>query len=347
MVSKTGESVGLVMSLIAAVCFGLHQGSANAEPSGLSYRGGNSEPVPIPPSEVGLQTVVAEPYFKVSDKGLQFEGASFDRDGNLLFVEVFGGRVFRLSPDKQLTTVVPENSRGSAGLAIHKDGHIYVAGLGNFKGVGGSVVVVGRDGSNPQTLIGSEKGYLIDDIVFDAHGGFYFSDFRGTTAEPTGGVYYVAPGSKKITPVLSHLAVANGIALSPDGKVLWIGEFSRSLLHRVELSDATTIAPAGTTIPYRFTGMAPDSMRVDADGNLYVAMYSQGRVLVFNSVGIPIGQVLIPGRERGHNMRSTSMAIRPGTNDLYILSNDSDGGEGATIFHTKSFAKSLRLYSHQ
>jgi lactonase len=128
---------------------------------------------------------------------------------------------------------------------------------------------------------------------------------------------------------------------------LWITEFSRNLLHRVELADTTTIAPFGTAIAYRFTGPAPDSMRADSDGNLYVAMYGQGRVLVFNKSGIPIGQVLLPGRDEGHNLESTSMVIKPETNDLYILTNDGSGGQGATIFHAKTFAKALPLYSHQ
>jgi len=147
--------------------------------------------------------------------------------------------------------------------------------------------------------------------------------------------------------VLPHLAVANGVALNPDGKELWITEFSRNLLHRVELADATTIAPFGTAVAYHFTGPAPDSMRADADGNLYVAMYGQGRVLVFNKNGMPIGQVLLPGREEGHNLRSTSMAIKPGTNDLYVVTNDWKGGQGSTIFQAKAFAKALPLYSHQ
>ena len=103
------------------------------------------------------------------------------------------------------------------------------------------------------------------------------------------------------------------------GKELWVTEFSRNLLHRVQLVDPTTIAPIGTAIAYHFTGPAPDSMRSDSDGNLYVAMYGQGRVLVFNSNGIPIGQVLLPGRDEGHNLQSTNMAIRPGTNDLVIV----------------------------
>jgi lactonase len=37
-------------------------------------------------------------------------------------------------------------------------------------------------------------------------------------------------------------------------------------------------------------------MRTDADGNVYVAMYHQGRILAFNPYGFPIGQILLPGR---------------------------------------------------
>ena len=61
-----------------------------------------------------------------------------------------------------------------------------------------------------------------------------------------------------------------------------------------------TIAPFGATIPYYFTGHeGPDSVCIDSDDNLYVAMYGQGRVLVFNKRGYPIGQILMPGRDEG------------------------------------------------
>jgi len=198
-----------------------------------------------------------------------------------------------------------------------------------------------------QTIVPVTAGYTSNDLVFDARGGIYFSDFRGISTKPDGGAYYVSPDSKTITLVLPHLAMANGIALSSDGNDLWITEFSRNFLHRVKLADATIIAPFGTAIAYQFPGPAPDSMRADNDGNLYVAMYGQGRVLVFNKSGIPIGQVLLPGRDGGHNLESTNMAIRPGTNDLYIVTNDGKGGQGATIFHAKVFARALPLYSHQ
>ncbi len=302
-------------------------------------------PAPVPPAERLLPTTVAEAWFKVSDEGWQLEGPCFERDGNLLFVEVFGGRVFRLSSSMRLTTVLDTNAFGSAGLAVHRDGRIFVAGLGNFKDTG-CVVAIQPDGSGLETIVPPEKGYLPDDLVFDAAGGFYFTDFHGTSTEPTGGVLYVSPDFLRITPVLPRLAVANGVALSPNGRELWVTEFSRGLLHRVELANATTIAPFGTAITYQFTGPAPDSMRADADGNLYVAMYGQGRVLVFNRNGMPIGQILLPGREQGHNLRSTSLVIRPSTDEMLIVTNDWDGGEGSNIFRAQAFGKALPLYAH-
>ena len=61
----------------------------------------------------------------------------------------------------------------------------------------------------------------------------------------------------------------------------------------------------------------------------------------------PVGQVLLPGRGEGHNLRSTSLALKPGTDELFIVTNDGDGGQGSNIFHTRGFAKALPLFSHR
>jgi lactonase len=82
-------------------------------------------PVPIPPSERNLQTAVAELWFKVSDQPMVLEGPCFDRSGNLLFSDVYEGRVLRLTPDKHLSVVFTKDKLGPGGLAIHKDGRIF------------------------------------------------------------------------------------------------------------------------------------------------------------------------------------------------------------------------------
>jgi hypothetical protein len=48
-------------------------------------------PAPIPPSEGSLRTIVARPWLKVSNGGLQLRGPAFDREGHLRFLETYAG----------------------------------------------------------------------------------------------------------------------------------------------------------------------------------------------------------------------------------------------------------------
>uniref|UniRef100_UPI0005B26340 SMP-30/gluconolactonase/LRE family protein n=1 Tax=Methylobacterium sp. B34 TaxID=95563 RepID=UPI0005B26340 len=218
----------LAPSLLVVACLSGTAGAAPGDqaPNALTYDARTRGPVPIPPGERDLQSVVAQPWFKVSDEGVPLEGPSFDRAGDLLFTDAGTGRILRLSPDRHLTTVVPANALNLGGLAIHEDGRIFAAGTGGFKR--GSIVSVRPDGSDMRTVIPAEAGYVVNDIVFDAKGGFYFTDFRGTSTDPKGGAYYVSPDLGTVTPVLPNLALANGVALSPDGKTLWVTEFGRN-----------------------------------------------------------------------------------------------------------------------
>ncbi|SDZ70356.1 lactonase [Variovorax sp. YR266] len=300
---------------------------------------------PIPVWEQGLPSATAEPWFQVSEDAMPLEGPAFDRHGNLLFLDIYGGRVLRLSPQRALSTVYTDATLRPTGLALHRDGRIFLAGVGDFQA--GRIVAIDPDGRDARTIVPAMAGHVPDDLVFDRHGGFYFTDFRGTATCPTGGVYYVPPDQQTIQPVLPHMSAANGVALSPDGKVLWATEFGAGRLHRADLVDAARLAPFGSTVPYHFTGCAPDSMRADAEGNVYVAMFYQGRVLAFDPHGILIGQILLPGREHGHFLKCTSLAFVPGSPDVVIVSRDVPGGQGAMIFRARALAPGATLFSHQ
>ena len=316
---------------------------AEKSSASLHYEAWMKQPVPIPRAENTLPTVTAEPWFQVPGGGRVLEGAVIDAKGSLIFSDVTGHRVMRLTPDKKLSVVVELKGLSPAGLALHKDGSIFITAVfPEPDGRGrGAVLSVNPDGNNLKEIVPAIAGYVPDDMVFDAKGGFYFTDFRGTSTDPAGGVFYVSADFTTITPVVRHLAKANGIALSPDGKTLWITEYARGLLHRVELADAVTSLPVGTAIAYHFIGPAPDSMRADADGNLYVAMHRQGRFLVFNKNGIPISQILIPGREQGKYMKSTSLALSPKGPEAWLLAGDGDAGNVSGVFLAGVFARGL------
>lgn len=188
--------------------------------NGLNHNALTCSAVPIPPWERPLQTVEAQPYFNVSQASLVLEGIVFDRNNNLLFVDVATGRVFKLTPERQLSIVLKENSFGASGLAVHK-------------------------------------------------------------------------------------------------------------------------------VTYQFTGPAPDGARVDSEGNVYVAISGQGRVMVFNRNGLPIGQIVLPDRDKGRNLKSTSLAIRPGHRELFIVANSGTEPGGAMIFRSGAFAPAPFPFSHQ
>lgn len=318
----------------------------------LVYRPGLQGLAAIPLSERDLPTAVAEPYFKVGDGGnMALEGPGFDRQGNLFFLDIYAGRVLRLTPDRQLTTIFTDKDLHPAGLAIHKDGRIFLAGLGPIGASGsfeaGTVIAIDSNGGNRQVIVPNTGKYLADDLAFDNAGGIYFTDFRGTSTQPDGGVYYVSPDFRSVVPVIPKLGAANGIAVSPDNKVLWSSEFATGRIHRADMASPGVVGRWGTSIPYQFVGRAPDSMRTDADGNLYVAAYHQGRLLVLSPAGVPIGQILVPGREEDKFLKVTSMAFVPGTNELVILARDELKKTGAMIFKARGFAKGPTLFSHQ
>lgn len=331
-------------AVLLSACAGSQLAGPGASHS-LNYTDATRGISPIPASEWHLATALAEPYFKVSDKPLPMEGLAFDREGNLLFVDIFGGRLLRLTPTLELTTIFIDKTLTPVGVAIHQDGRIFVVGVGNL--AAGRMIALDPDGGNPQTIVPDSAGYVPDDLVFDAKGGIYFADVKGTSTTPTGGVLYIAPDTKTITPLLPNMAMANGVTLSPDGKVLWATEFAAGRLHRVDLNEQGGIAAFGSTVPYHFTGRAPDSMRTDAGGNVYVAMFNQARILAFSPNGVPIGQILLPERDQNHFLTVSSMAFLPDSREMLIVAWDEIGGRGAMIFKARGFAKGATLFSHK
>ena len=156
------------------------------------------------------------------------------------------------------------------------------------------------------------------------------------------------PDLSTLHPVIPGGMVAtNGISLDPDGKHLWVTEYGAGALHRITLRDKVTIQPAESYIVYHFTGLeGPDSTTIDADGNLYVALCGQGRFLVFNRNGFPIGQIMVPGRERGEMRKSTHLAIRPGTNEAYLCASDLNTNRCA-LYRAKVFVPCYKSYQFQ
>ena len=313
----------------------------NKENAKLEYRPGDRFS-PIPPHEAALPTVTAEYFYHVFEGPdmLSLEGLCFASDRVLFFTDIQRGGVMKFDMEEQtLTRIFQFESKEDllpASVKIRKDGRLFVCCIarsgrnaGTFRRNGG-IWSMNQDGSDVQCVI---QGMCADDMAFDEDGGFYFNYYRGTVNGADGGVFYVPADGSGMVPVVQNLQSPNGIALSKNGNGLWITETAAGRLLYYNLNRGIS------NVAYQFTGLnGPDSCEIDADGNVYVAMYMQGRILVFNPMGNPIGQILLPDRDKGKNLHSTHTMIRPGTRELYICSCDDKGGDGAWLFRTGSFA---------
>jgi gluconolactonase len=117
-----------------------------------------------------------------------------------------------------------------------------------------------------------------DDLVFDGTGHFWMTDF-GKTRErdrDVTGLYYAAADGSSIVQMAYPLDSPNGVALSPDGKRLYVAlTWWRTVIWFDLSAGPGTITPNPGTLDGSYVLCADlpplDSMAVDEEGNLYVA----------------------------------------------------------------------------
>lgn len=242
---------------------------------------------------------------KLIAQGLRFpEGPIALPDGSVLLVETAAGCLTRITPDGQRELVV-DLGGGPNGAAIGPDGRCYICNNGGFAwrdrdGIllprgsapdyqGGAIQAVNLSTLAVQSLYtqcGEQLLISPNDIVFDAHGGFWFTDF-GHTHQRTrdrGAIYYALADGSNIREVVFPLDGPNGIALSPDGRTLFAAETFTGRIWAWDIISPGQLAPVNRNIlagTGRIITTLPglqlcDSMAVDLNGNLHVATIPNG-----------------------------------------------------------------------
>jgi gluconolactonase len=140
--------------------------------------------------------------------------------------------------------------------------------------------------------------------VNDARGGVYFSasgDFA-PNAPATGAVLYLDRDGRLIR-VAEGIRYANGVALAPDGATLYVSEHlgRRVLAYDVAPDGALSggrvflvLDDAVGPDPGRGWEVGPDGLAVDRHGNLYIAEYGGGRLIIVDTAGRLIATVATP-----------------------------------------------------
>ncbi|MBM3718513.1 MAG: SMP-30/gluconolactonase/LRE family protein [Actinobacteria bacterium] len=244
--------------------------------------------------------------------GLSFpEGPVAMSDGSVIVTEMFGHCLSRVAPDGTKTTVAEIDGLPN-GLALGPGGLLFLCNNGGaftplhlgeylFPGefdpdayIGGRIQTVDI-ASGAVTDLYTHCGDLPlrapNDLVFDAHGGFWFTDHglrHHRTADRTG-IYYARADGSHIEEVVFPVDSPNGIGLSPTGDRVYWAETHTGRVFQRTIASPGVLAPADPLVPSVLCGLPGfqllDSLAVDGEGNICVATLVNGGVTVISPAG--------------------------------------------------------------
>ncbi len=253
--------------------------------------------------------------FELIADGLRFpEGPVVMPDGSVILTEIASGIITRCWPGGRKETVADVGG-GPNGLAIGPDGTLYCCNNGGFEYIesngyltphgiaknysGGRIERIDIETGAVEILYKSgDFGCSLrgpNDIMFDAHGGFWFTDHGkidyDKRCNDIVGIFYAKADGSFLEEVIWPSNNPNGVGLSPDGNTLYAAETYTCRLMKFNIvapgkvDDAA--GPGGPGIPvYRPAGYKFfDSLAMEANGNICVATIGECGISVISPQG--------------------------------------------------------------
>ena len=256
--------------------------------------------------------VPADAHIEKLAGGLQFtEGPVWrPQEQHLWFSDVMANVVRQWSPDGNTTIAIqhagqdkegpPGTLIGPNGEIADKDGAVLICQHGNRR-----IVRVTKD-LQIAPLVERFEGKRFNspnDLVYKYDGSLYFTDPPYGLAKqdddpgkelPFNGVFRLANG--KLQAVIRDLTRPNGIAFSPDQKILYIAnsDDKHKVWMRYDVADNGTVSNGRVffDVTAEKEDGLPDGMKLDSQGNLYCA--GPGGIWVFSPDGKHLGTIKPP-----------------------------------------------------
>jgi sugar lactone lactonase YvrE len=213
------------------------------------------------------------------------EGPEFTRDGRLFAVNCErDGTICEVHPDGRAEVVVtlPEGSTANA-IRETSSGALMLA---DYKGHNVLRLDVGT--RRVTTFVHDDRFNQPNDLAISRRDVLYASD--PNWARETGQLWRIDPDGR-VTLLASDLGTTNGVTLSPDERVLYVGESVQRRVLAFDLDEAGQ--PAGRRVFATFPDFGLDGMKCDSAGRLYVTRHGKGTVAVLDPSGALVREVPI------------------------------------------------------
>jgi gluconolactonase len=274
-----------------------------------------------------LEADIVNPNSKIKEvfsggEGVLLEGPTMGPDGTLYFSDLINtklmgmkaGIIWNYDPQTGETKVFRSPSGMANGLVFDVDGNLISCEGADF----GGRRVIKTDMKNGKStivagLFNNRPFNSPNDLVIDTNGRIYFTDPRYFGEEPIDqpldGVYRIdTDGTVHL--IIANASKPNGIAISPDYKTLYIANYDLGASDFLpEGFKGPASEKSGSILAYtlltdgnvQFKGIlidlmnnVPDGIKVDSEGNIYVAV--KGNIVVYSPKGKQLEEIEVPNK---------------------------------------------------
>lgn len=249
-------------------------------------------------------------------KGFVFTEGPMWHQGALWFSDLRGNKMYSLSQDGKLRVMLEKAggldsfpagaNGGSNAMVADRDGTVLMM----QHGVRRIVRLDARLALTPfLTGYDGKQFNSPNDLVFSPDGALYFTDppyglFNPATpnadldkdprrAITFNGVYRYKDG--KLTTVITDLKRPNGLAFSPDGKILYVANSeSPSAYYRYDVKPDGSVGTRQlfADLTKESGDGVPDGLKVDSHGNVWAS--GQGGFRIYSPKGEVLGRIILP-----------------------------------------------------
>jgi gluconolactonase len=223
---------------------------------------------------------------KVATRYVFTDGPVWSRDGYLIFSDVPSDQLLQLKPGVPMS-IFRAKSNGASGNTFDAQGRFYSCETHSRR-----VTRTDKKG-NIEVLADRWQGKRLNapnDIVVRKDGQVYFTDPAFGNQQDAReldffGVYHISPKGE-LEAIAKPKGRPNGIALSPNGRILYVSNSDEHNLRAYDL-DHNGAASNERILVSKIDGV-PDGIRVDEKGNIYLAA---NKIDVYSPEGKTLGAI--------------------------------------------------------
>jgi sugar lactone lactonase YvrE len=231
------------------------------------------------------QDLTKEKMFSVN-----IEGPNFDKAGNLYVVNFQRdgtiGKISLKDGSGEIFVSLPDSSIGNS-IQFNSKGNMY---LPDFKGH--NVLEVNPKTKKVSVYVHSDKFHQPNDLCVNSRDQVYASD---PDWKNNGGQLWRIDKGGKMVLLEGNMGTTNGIELSPDEKTFYVNESIQRKIWKYDVDKAGNISNKKLFAAYPDFGF--DGMKCDKAGNLYVARWGKGTIVVLSPAGKEIREIPLTGKQ--------------------------------------------------